>query len=247
MACDDSGIRRLILASGSPRRRQLLSLLGLPFVIKAAGVDERQLDGEDPSDLVLRVSQAKALAIADGGGDRPRLAITYHQLGMVAQDRGDLTSAEDWYRKSLAIEEELGDRPGMASTYHQLGIVAQLRGHLKSAEDWCRKSLAIKEEVGNRPGMAISYGQLGLLAERRGEVKEALKWTMRCVGLFDEFPHPSTGPGPVHLARLTADLGMEALEAAWQECTGKPLPDTIRQFVTTAIEQELWKQEEEQQ
>ncbi len=65
MACDDSGIRRLILASGSPRRRQLLSLLGLPFVIKAAGVDERQLAGEDPSDLVLRVSQAKALAIAD--------------------------------------------------------------------------------------------------------------------------------------------------------------------------------------
>ena len=65
MACDDSGIRRLILASGSPRRRQLLSLLGLPFVIKAAGVDERPLGGEDPPNLVLRVSQAKALAVTD--------------------------------------------------------------------------------------------------------------------------------------------------------------------------------------
>lgn len=65
MACDDSGIRRLILASGSPRRRQLLSLLGLPFVIKAAGVDERPLGGEDPPALVLRVSQTKALAITD--------------------------------------------------------------------------------------------------------------------------------------------------------------------------------------
>jgi MAF protein len=65
MACDDSGIRRLILASGSPRRRQLLSLLGIPFVIKAAGVDERQLDGEPPTELVLRVSQAKALAVRD--------------------------------------------------------------------------------------------------------------------------------------------------------------------------------------
>lgn len=65
MACDDSGIRRLILASGSPRRRQLLSLLGLPFVIKAAGVDESQLDGERPADLVLRVSLAKAQAVRD--------------------------------------------------------------------------------------------------------------------------------------------------------------------------------------
>jgi MAF protein len=63
--CDDVGIRRLILASGSPRRRQLLSLLGLPFIVKAAGVDETQLDGEPPSELVLRVSQAKAYAVRE--------------------------------------------------------------------------------------------------------------------------------------------------------------------------------------
>ncbi len=61
----DSGIRRLILASGSPRRRQLLSLLGLPFVVKAAKVDERQMVGEPPTELVLRVSLVKAFAVRD--------------------------------------------------------------------------------------------------------------------------------------------------------------------------------------
>ncbi len=65
MVCDDTGIRRLILASGSPRRRQLLSLVGIPFIIKAAGVDESPLDGEPPTELVLRVSQAKALSVSD--------------------------------------------------------------------------------------------------------------------------------------------------------------------------------------
>ena len=65
MTCDDSGIRRLILASGSPRRRQLLSLLGIPFVVKVAGVDESRLYAEPPTELVLRVSQAKALSIRD--------------------------------------------------------------------------------------------------------------------------------------------------------------------------------------
>jgi septum formation protein len=69
MACDDSGIRRLILASGSPRRRQLLSLLGLPFVIKSVGVDERRLDGEPPTELVLRVSQAKAHTVREVRSD----------------------------------------------------------------------------------------------------------------------------------------------------------------------------------
>mgnify|MGYP001096909510 CR=1 FL=1 len=65
MACQISGIRRLVLASGSPRRRQLLSLLGLPFVIKAAGVDETPLDGEPPTKFVLRMSQIKAWAAGD--------------------------------------------------------------------------------------------------------------------------------------------------------------------------------------
>lgn len=65
MVYDDSGIRRLILASGSPRRRQLLSLLGIPFVIKAVAIDESPLFGEPPTELVLRVSQAKAFAIND--------------------------------------------------------------------------------------------------------------------------------------------------------------------------------------
>ncbi len=69
MTSDGLNIRRLILASGSPRRRQLLSLLGLPFVIKAAGVDETQLDGEAPTELVLRVSQAKASAVSDVRSD----------------------------------------------------------------------------------------------------------------------------------------------------------------------------------
>ncbi len=61
----DSGIRRLVLASGSPRRRQLLSLLGIPFVIKAVDIDESPLYAEPPTELVLRVSQVKALSVAD--------------------------------------------------------------------------------------------------------------------------------------------------------------------------------------
>jgi MAF protein len=69
MICDDSGIRRLVLASGSPRRRQLLSLMGLPFVVKAIGVDESQLYGEPPTELVLRVSQTKALSVSEARPD----------------------------------------------------------------------------------------------------------------------------------------------------------------------------------
>jgi tetratricopeptide (TPR) repeat protein len=78
------------------------------------------------------------------------------------------------------------------------------QGELDTAQDWYRKSLAISEELGDRPGMAQTYGQSGLLTEQQGQLAEALAWTVRCVSLFDEIPHPSTGRGPWHLARLTS-------------------------------------------
>jgi len=54
----------LVLASGSSRRRELLSALGLPFVVAAAEVDEQQRPGEPPAALVQRLSRAKAVAVA---------------------------------------------------------------------------------------------------------------------------------------------------------------------------------------
>ncbi|HJR80480.1 MAG TPA: Maf family protein [Anaerolineales bacterium] len=53
----------LILASNSPRRRQLLSLTGWLFTVSAADVDESQYANENPSDYVLRLAETKARAI----------------------------------------------------------------------------------------------------------------------------------------------------------------------------------------
>jgi len=175
----------------------------------------------------------KSLAIREDLGDRLGMAITYHQLGITAQQRGRVDEAEDWYRKSLAISEDLGDRPHMAITYHQLGMTAQDRGRVDEAEDWYRKSLAISEDVGDRPGMAITYAQLGRLAEDRGQAPLALQWNIRCVTLFDQFPHPITETGSSALARLTRQLGMPALEQAWQQITGQPVPQPVRNYITS--------------
>ncbi|MBI3153690.1 MAG: septum formation protein Maf [Chloroflexi bacterium] len=53
----------LVLASNSPRRRQLLALGNWNFNVIVADVDETQLEGESPRDYVLRLARAKALAI----------------------------------------------------------------------------------------------------------------------------------------------------------------------------------------
>ena len=60
---------RLILASQSPRRRELLGLFGIPFAVKVADIDETMDPGKAPFDEVARVSRCKALAIAPAEED----------------------------------------------------------------------------------------------------------------------------------------------------------------------------------
>ena len=55
--------RPLLLGSASPRRRDLLALLEVPLVVRAASVDETQRPGEEPHRYLERISQAKLDAI----------------------------------------------------------------------------------------------------------------------------------------------------------------------------------------
>jgi septum formation protein len=54
----------IILASNSPRRKDLLTLLGLPFRACPAEIDEQPLPGEAPVAYVLRLAEGKARAVA---------------------------------------------------------------------------------------------------------------------------------------------------------------------------------------
>ena len=54
----------IILASGSPRRRQFLNQLGLAHSIQVADIDETPLPNEQPTAIAQRLAKAKALAVA---------------------------------------------------------------------------------------------------------------------------------------------------------------------------------------
>ena len=56
---------RLILASASPRRQELMKLLRIDFEVRASGAPEAFRRGESPAQLVMRLARAKAEAIRD--------------------------------------------------------------------------------------------------------------------------------------------------------------------------------------
>jgi septum formation protein len=73
---------RLVLASTSPYRRELLARLNLPFDTAAPDVDETPLPGEPPRVLALRLAEAKARAV--GTAYRDALVIGSDQVADLA-------------------------------------------------------------------------------------------------------------------------------------------------------------------
>lgn len=74
----------LILASSSPYRRELLARLRLPFSWESPAIDEQRLPNESPRDMVLRLAEAKARAVAARHPDA--LIIASDQTAVVGND-----------------------------------------------------------------------------------------------------------------------------------------------------------------
>ena len=58
---------KLVLASASPRRQELLADLGLSFAVRPADIDESVHSGEAGADYVRRLAREKATAVAGAG------------------------------------------------------------------------------------------------------------------------------------------------------------------------------------
>jgi septum formation protein len=96
------------LASASPRRRELLDQLGVPYEVRAAAADEQRLPGEEPAAYVLRVAVAKADALfrqREGAAARPILAA---DTAVVVD--GDVLGKPDGPRHALEMLERLSGR-----------------------------------------------------------------------------------------------------------------------------------------
>ena len=94
----------IVLASGSPRRKQLLEMLRIPFRVIPPDVDEHVLPGEKPSDYVTRLSRAKAQAV-------------------VARAPGDVILAAD---TTVVLGGKIFEKP--TSPAHAVEMLEQLQG-----------------------------------------------------------------------------------------------------------------------
>jgi septum formation protein len=105
---------RLILASGSPRRRELLAQAGFEFMVRAADVDESVRAGEDPVAYVTRLAREKAQAVFDVEGQshpseqRPLAGDPGRDKGTEGQGKGVVVLGAD---TTVVLDGEILGKP----------------------------------------------------------------------------------------------------------------------------------------
>jgi septum formation protein len=96
---------RVVLASSSPRRRELLTLIGIPHVVVPADIDETVLAGEAPRAHAERLAREKAAAI----GEREPSAVVIGADTIVVVD-GDILGKPRDERDAAAMLRRLSGR-----------------------------------------------------------------------------------------------------------------------------------------
>jgi septum formation protein len=158
---------QLILASASPRRRELLARLGIePASVVHADIDETPLKGELPRDYAVRMAREKAQASAD----RTRFVLAGDTV--VAVGRRILPKAEDEATARQCLELMSGRRHRVLSAIALLAPDGTLRERLSEtqvrfkslSEQEIAAYLAGGEWHGKAGGYAIQGAAEGLIA-----------------------------------------------------------------------------------
>lgn len=145
----------LHLASASPRRRELLTSLGLTFTYEGVDADESAMPGEAVADMVVRLAALKARTAFDSG------AYTMPVLGadtvVVMQDRV--------FGKPQSKEEALAMLASLSGRTHEVltGVAVVRNGELQTAV-----SLTEVQFREIHPDEALAYWQSGEPAGKAG-------------------------------------------------------------------------------
>ena len=145
----------LHLASSSPRRRELLTALGLNFSYEGVAIDESALPGEAAPDTVLRLAASKAQAAYDSGN---------YEMPVLGADT--LVILDDRvFGKPRSKEEALNMLASLSGRRHQVltGVALMANGELQTAE-----SLTEVQFREIHPDEAEAYWQSGEPAGKAG-------------------------------------------------------------------------------
>ncbi len=202
--------RPLLLASGSPRRRELLEAVGLPLIVRAFAVDETRLAAEGVDAYLERVARAKLFAALSGAAEEAASSVALAADTVVVLDGEALGKPTD-PRDAVDMLSALSGRSHVVKTRFAIGVVGRALEELDArtvtttvhfrglSTDAIERYVATGEGVDKAGGYAIQG--IGGFAVRRIEgsysnvvglpVSEVIE-ALESLQLLEAFPFETT-------------------------------------------------------
>ncbi len=117
------------------------------------------------------------------------LADALNNVGYLAEQKGDIIKAIDYYGRSIKIQEEIGNKQGIALSLNNIGAIYFNQGDIPSALDYQGRSLKIQEEIGNKYGIAQSLNNIGTVYNSQKDFPKVLEYYGRSLKIFEEIGH----------------------------------------------------------
>lgn len=113
----------LLLGSGSPRRREIISALGLPFQVLAADIDEQLQPGEAPLSYLERIVTEKLVAVRERAAERRYAAILVADTSVVVD--GDVLGKPTDVADAVRLFSRIAGRRHSVFTRYAIGLPGQ--------------------------------------------------------------------------------------------------------------------------
>jgi DNA-binding CsgD family transcriptional regulator/tetratricopeptide (TPR) repeat protein len=153
-----------------------------------------------------------------------RTDVVEHNLGVVAQEQGDLVAARRYFEASVATRRALDDASGLALSLAKLGEVIAAQGDLAAAQRVLAESVVLQRDLGDRAGLAFVLERLAMVATTHGLPERALRLAGASSALRELLGMP-LNPGArasldARLALAWQALRTEVAALAWQQGRG---------------------------
>jgi len=170
------------------------------------------------SDAEKSYREALALALVDIDSSPGVAAAVFHQLGRVAQERGDLAEAMDRYSSALEIFDRINFPQEKAHALHQIAIISHLNADVEKATRLYSEALSIYADVGDRSATAKVYHQQAMLKADQRELAEAEELLRRSLVIKEGIGDPySIAITYAELGSLASQRETYAAARGWYE------------------------------
>jgi tetratricopeptide (TPR) repeat protein len=189
----------------------------------------------------------RALAIQEKvlGTEHPYTAISYNDIGVAYEEKGQYDDALEWHRKALAIRENVfgTEDANVAASYNNIGVAYNKKGESDDALEWHRKALAVREKVLGTEHLdtATSYNNIGAVYVNKGSYAKALEWLRKALAIREKVlgtDHPDTATsysniGAAYINEEDYDKALEWYRKALaieEKVLGTDHPDTATSY-----------------